>query len=164
MELPAHWEEVYVPGSILVADETMVGWKGSTNIHSTFLLNKPKGEGVCLKTLVDGHTRVMTRVFEHRMKTQKKHCRTRRIFANRMRIDIPYEHTHTNIPVAQFVGYAMDSTATDVAAMRILRKEDPDILVLPYASHALSNLIKQTAKYFSWLDSPANPAAPSQRS
>jgi hypothetical protein len=56
------------------------------------------------------------------------------------------------IPRAQFIDYVMDSTATNVAAMRILREEDPDILVLPCASHALSNLIKHTAKYFSWLD------------
>jgi hypothetical protein len=27
MELQANWQEVYVPGSILVAEETMVGWK-----------------------------------------------------------------------------------------------------------------------------------------
>jgi hypothetical protein len=60
MELQAHRQEVYVPGSILVADETMVGWKGATNIHITVLSNKPTGKGVCLKTLVDGHTRVMT--------------------------------------------------------------------------------------------------------
>jgi hypothetical protein len=57
------------------------------------------------------------------------------------------------IPRAQFIGYVMDSTATNVVAMRILRGEDPDILVLPCASHALSNLMKHTAKYFSWLDS-----------
>jgi hypothetical protein len=57
------------------------------------------------------------------------------------------------IPCAQLIGYVMDSTATNVAAMRILREEDPDILALPCASHALSNLIKHTAKYFSWLDS-----------
>jgi hypothetical protein len=57
------------------------------------------------------------------------------------------------IPRAQFIGYVMDSTATNVAAMRLLRGEDPDILVLPCASHALSNLIKHTAKHFSWLDS-----------
>jgi hypothetical protein len=56
------------------------------------------------------------------------------------------------IPRAQFIGYVMDSTSTNVAAMRILREEDPD-MVLSCASHALSNLIKHTAKYLSWLDS-----------
>jgi hypothetical protein len=49
-----------VPGSVLVAEETMFGWKEATNIHITFLPNKPTGKGVCLKTLVHGHTRVMT--------------------------------------------------------------------------------------------------------
>jgi hypothetical protein len=63
------------------------------------------------------------------------------------------EEMQQAIPSTQFIGYIMHSTATNLAAMRILREEDPDILVLPCASHALSNLIKHTAKYFSWLDS-----------
>jgi hypothetical protein len=60
--LQAHWQAVYVPGALLVADETMVGWKGATNVHITYLPNKPTDRGVCLKTLVDGHTRVMISV------------------------------------------------------------------------------------------------------
>ena len=46
----------------------------------------------------------------------------------------------------------MDSTATNRAAMRILQAEDPTILVLPCAAHALSNLIKHAAKFFQWID------------
>jgi hypothetical protein len=57
--LRQHWQEMVSPGSILVADERMIGWTGATNIHITVLPNKPVPKGVCLKTLVDGHTRVM---------------------------------------------------------------------------------------------------------
>jgi hypothetical protein len=53
------WHDLYVPGSLLVADETMVGWTGATNIHITMLPNKPTSKGVCLKTLCDASTRVM---------------------------------------------------------------------------------------------------------
>jgi hypothetical protein len=53
------WQELFVPGSVLVADETMVGWTGSTNIHITVLPNKPTIRGVCFKTLCDARTRVM---------------------------------------------------------------------------------------------------------
>jgi hypothetical protein len=35
------WQELFVPGTVLVADETMVGWTGATNIHITYLPNKP---------------------------------------------------------------------------------------------------------------------------
>jgi hypothetical protein len=58
-ELQLHWQEVYVPGSLLVMDETMIGWTGATNAHITVLPNKPTDKGVCLKTACDAHTRVM---------------------------------------------------------------------------------------------------------
>jgi hypothetical protein len=53
---------------------------------------------------------------------------------------------------ATFLGYAMDSTATNVAAMKVLQEYDPSIVVLPCAAHALSNLIKHAAKFFSWVN------------
>jgi hypothetical protein len=58
-ELQQHWQEVYVSGSLLVVDETMVGWTGATNAHITVLPNKPTDKGVYLKTACDAHTRVM---------------------------------------------------------------------------------------------------------
>jgi hypothetical protein len=58
-QLVQEWQEVFVPGTTLVADETMVGWTGATNIHITYLPNKPTDKGVCLKTLCDARTRVM---------------------------------------------------------------------------------------------------------
>jgi hypothetical protein len=58
-ELRQHWQELFTPGSVLVADETMIGWTGATDIHLTVLPNKPVPKGVCLKTIVDAHTRVM---------------------------------------------------------------------------------------------------------
>jgi hypothetical protein len=45
-ELQHVWQEEFVPGSVVVADETMVGWTGATNIHLTKLPNKPKSIGV----------------------------------------------------------------------------------------------------------------------
>jgi hypothetical protein len=58
-DLQHAWQELVVPGSVIVADETMVGWTGATNIHITVLPNKPTSRGVCLKTLCDARTRVM---------------------------------------------------------------------------------------------------------
>jgi hypothetical protein len=58
----------------------------------------------------------------------------------------------TALPHAQFVGYIMDSTATNRKSMRMLQTDDPAICVLPCASHALSLVIKHTAKYFQWVD------------
>jgi hypothetical protein len=58
-QLQQEWQEAFVPGSVLVVDETMVGWTGATNIHITYLPNKPTSKGVCLKTLCDARTRVM---------------------------------------------------------------------------------------------------------
>jgi hypothetical protein len=55
------WHHLYRPDSLLVADETMVGWTGATNIHITMLPNKPTSQGVCLKTFCEASTRVMTK-------------------------------------------------------------------------------------------------------
>jgi hypothetical protein len=56
------------------------------------------------------------------------------------------------VPNGHFLGYVMDSTATNRAAMRILQQEDRTIVVLPCIAHALSNLIKHAAKNFVWID------------
>jgi hypothetical protein len=53
------WHDLYEPGSLLVADETMVEWTRVTNIHITMLPNKPTSKGVHLKTLCDVSTHVM---------------------------------------------------------------------------------------------------------
>jgi hypothetical protein len=53
------WQDAFVPGAMMGADETMVGWTGATNIHITNLPNKPTSKGVCLKTLCDASTRIM---------------------------------------------------------------------------------------------------------
>jgi hypothetical protein len=58
-QLVHDWQVVFVPGTTLVADETMVGWAGATNIHITYLPNKPTDKGVYLKTLCNARTRVM---------------------------------------------------------------------------------------------------------
>ena len=57
-----------------------------------------------------------------------------------------------SLPGAQFVGYVMDSTATNRKAMQMLQDDDPAICVIPCASHALSLVIKHAAKYFSWIN------------
>jgi hypothetical protein len=103
MELQAHWQEVYVPGSILVADETMVGWKGATNIHITFLPNKPTSKGVCLKTLVDGHTRVMTALEFVESKEQqglKRYSEEGKAAAVTLRLTEPWHHKSARIVIA----------------------------------------------------------------
>jgi len=58
-EVQQAWQEVFVPGAVMVVDETMVGWAGATNIHITNLPNKPTIKGVCLKTLCGASTGVM---------------------------------------------------------------------------------------------------------
>jgi hypothetical protein len=45
---------------MVVADETMVGWAGATNIHITKFSNKSASIKVCLKTLCDAQTRMMS--------------------------------------------------------------------------------------------------------
>jgi hypothetical protein len=58
-ELQQRWQEVYIPGSLLVVDETMVGWTGATNAHIAVLTNNSTDIGVWLKTACDAHRRVM---------------------------------------------------------------------------------------------------------
>jgi hypothetical protein len=50
------WQDEVVPGSVVVAYETLVGWAGATNINITKLPNKPASIRVCLKTLCDAQT------------------------------------------------------------------------------------------------------------
>jgi hypothetical protein len=58
-EVQQCWQDVFLPGSVMVADETMIGFTGANNIHLSVLPNKPTSKGVCLKTLCDASTRVM---------------------------------------------------------------------------------------------------------
>jgi hypothetical protein len=53
------WQEEFVPGAVIVADETMVGWTGATNVHITILHTNSTSKGACLKTMCDASTRVM---------------------------------------------------------------------------------------------------------
>jgi rRNA-processing protein FCF1 len=57
------------------------------------------------------------------------------------------------LPDTEFIGYVMDSTATNRKAMTHLREADPTIVVLDCIAHALSNLMKHTAEFFAWVDS-----------
>jgi hypothetical protein len=54
------------------------------------------------------------------------------------------------LPSATFLGYIMDSTATNKAAMQVLQDEDPATIVIPCAAHALSLVLKHTAKHCKW--------------
>jgi hypothetical protein len=56
------------------------------------------------------------------------------------------------LPSATFLGYVMDSTATNKAAMQVLQDEDPATIVIPCAAHALSLVLKHTAKHFKWVN------------
>jgi len=117
-ELQAHWQEVYVPGSLLVADETMVGWKGATNIHITTLPNKPTSKGVCLKTLVDGHTRVMMALEFVESKEQqglKRYAEEGRAAAVCLRLTEPW---HNQIPRTLLADAWFGGLLTSVGLMR----------------------------------------------
>jgi hypothetical protein len=104
IELHAHWQEVYLPGFILVADETMVGWKGATNIHITVLPQWPTGKGVCLKTLVDGHTCVMTALEFVESKEQqglKRYSEEGKAAAVTLRLTEPWHNKAARIVIAE---------------------------------------------------------------
>jgi hypothetical protein len=103
MELQAHRREVYVPGSILVANETMVGWKGATNIHITILPDKPTGKGVSLKTLADGRTLVLTElVFVESKERQgsRRYAEEGKAAAVALRLIEPWHNSAARIVIA----------------------------------------------------------------
>jgi hypothetical protein len=56
------------------------------------------------------------------------------------------------LPDGTFIGYIMDSTATNRSAMKTLQEEDPSICVIPCLAHCYSLVMKHCAKYFSWID------------
>jgi hypothetical protein len=56
--LAAYWRSSYKAGTILVVDEAMVFWTGQ-GAHLTYLPRKPTPEGVMLKTILDGASRVI---------------------------------------------------------------------------------------------------------
>jgi hypothetical protein len=102
-DLRQHWQEIFAPGSILVVDETMIGWTGATNIHITVLPNKPVPKGVCLKTLVDGHTRVMLNFEFVESKVEqglKKYCDEGKSAAVILRLTEPWHNQGARIVIA----------------------------------------------------------------
>jgi hypothetical protein len=58
-QVQTHWQDIYNAGSIVMVDETMVGWTAESNVHITRLQSKPTERGVCLKTAADGLSKVM---------------------------------------------------------------------------------------------------------
>ena len=53
------FRHAYVPGPLLVVDETMIEWTGASVIYTIYISNKPHPEGICIKTVVDGNSRVL---------------------------------------------------------------------------------------------------------
>lgn len=53
------WQKAWNPGSLLVADETMVQWEGVSSAHLTYIVRKPTPLGFELRTLVDGDSGVL---------------------------------------------------------------------------------------------------------
>jgi hypothetical protein len=102
-DLQQHWQEVYVPGSLLVVDETMVGWTGATNVHITVLPNKPTDKGVCLKSACDAHTRVMVSfefVESRQEQEQKRYVEEGKSAAVTLRLTEPWHHKGPRVVLA----------------------------------------------------------------
>ena len=55
----ATWQEAWTPGDIIVADETMVQWTGTGEVHVTFQARKPTPYGIELKSLACGSSNIM---------------------------------------------------------------------------------------------------------
>jgi hypothetical protein len=92
-----------VPESVIVADETMVGWTGATNIHITYLPNKLTSRGVCMKTLCDARTRVMIgfEFVEARAEQQQKRYAAEGLSAAMtLRLTEPWHNTAPRLLVA----------------------------------------------------------------
>ena len=53
------FRSVYTPGRLLVEDDSMIEWTGASVMHKVYIANKPHLEGFCIKTLVDGNTRII---------------------------------------------------------------------------------------------------------
>jgi hypothetical protein len=93
----------YLRGSVVVADETMVGWTGATNIHITKLPNKPTAIGICLKTLCDAQTRVMCSLEFVESKEEQGHKRFAdlgRAAACMLRLTEPWHNERPHILIA----------------------------------------------------------------
>ena len=46
------WQSAWMPGEIIVVDETMCKWYGMSQAHVTYLARKPTDTGYMAKTLV----------------------------------------------------------------------------------------------------------------
>ena len=73
-EAQTQWRSSWVPGTVLVVDESMVGWGGMGEQELTFIPRKPCDLGMVMKTLVCGSTGVMlvAEIFEGAEKMKKK--------------------------------------------------------------------------------------------
>ena len=56
------WQEAWVPGDYLVADECMIFWQGTGEVHITFQGRKPTSYGIELKSMACGDARVMLNI------------------------------------------------------------------------------------------------------
>jgi hypothetical protein len=81
----------------------MIGWTEATNIHITYLPNKPKSRRVCLKTIADGHTRVMLGmefVEQGNEQAQKRYCESGESAAVTLRLTEPWHNQSPRIVIA----------------------------------------------------------------
>jgi hypothetical protein len=95
VELQQARQDEDVPGSLVLADETMVGWAGATNIHITKFPNKATSVEVCLETLCDAQTRVMCSFeFVERLEKQghKRYSDLWRVAACMLRLTEPWHN------------------------------------------------------------------------
>lgn len=53
------WRNAWVPGSVLVCDESMAAWEGATQAHLTLIPRKPTPLGFMFKVMNDASSRIM---------------------------------------------------------------------------------------------------------
>jgi hypothetical protein len=81
----------------------MIGWKGATNAHMTYLPNKPTDHGLCLKTVADGHTRVMLGMESVEVadeQSKKAYTDTGKSVAMTLRLTEPWHTTSPKVVIA----------------------------------------------------------------
>lgn len=91
------WQEAWVPGDYLVADECMIFWQGTGEIHVTFQGRKPTNFGIELKALACGEAKVMLQVelVEGQLADSTKQYRDQvgASVATTLRLALPYRGT-----------------------------------------------------------------------
>ena len=58
----ATWQRASIPGDYLVADESMIFWQGTGEVHITFQPRKPTSYGIELKSLACGEAHIILNV------------------------------------------------------------------------------------------------------